>query len=520
MPTLHCNLPALADQGLRPWLTRIQRGIEKESLRITPDGRLSQTPHPSVLGSALTHASITTDFSEALLEFITAPHTTPDAALAELADIHRFSCQNLGDELLWTNSMPCPLGREDTIPIAHYGSSNIATMKTVYRRGLANRYGKRMQTIAGIHYNFSLPEGFWPWYARHCACNKGWQDLRDASYLGLIRNFRRYSWLLLYLFGASPAVCKSFLGERPHRLEMLGDTGLCAPWGTSLRMGDLGYQSSAQESLCINYNDLRSYIHSLRTALATPHPAYTRIGVKVNGEYRQLRDTVLQIENEFYSSIRPKRVTGREQTPTAALEQSGIEYIEVRCMDINPFLPLGIDLATARFLEVFLLGCLFWESPLSDAEEITRIRENTHRTVYSGRHPQTCLLSAGGERSLRDWGQELLTALAPLALLMDDACGADHYTRSLAVQGMKIADERLTPAAQVLAVLRTRQCSYFDFAMDLSTQHCKAFRDAPLPDSVARRFHEQARLSLAEQQAIELADTESFDHFLERYFQQ
>ncbi|HEY9037215.1 MAG TPA: glutamate--cysteine ligase [Pseudomonadales bacterium] len=520
MPTLHCNLSALADQGLLPWLTRIRRGIEKESLRVDRHGRLSAKPHPSALGSALTHPSITTDFSESLLEFITAPHDTPEAALAELADIHRFACRNIGDELLWNNSMPCPLGPDADIPIAQYGSSNIATMKTVYRRGLANRYGKRMQTIAGIHYNFSMPEAFWPWYARHCNPRSSWQALRDNGYLGLIRNFRRYSWLLLYLFGASPAVCNSFLGGKAHRLEPLGDLGLCAPWGTSLRMGDLGYQSSAQESLTINYNDLRSYIHSLRTALATHHPAYTNIGIKVDGEYRQLRDTVLQIENEFYSSIRPKRISQREQTPTAALEQSGIEYIEVRCMDINPFLPLGIDAQTARFLDIFLLGCLFWDSPLSDTRELERIRENTRRTVYNGRHPHALLLNDHGTRPLREWGHELLASLAPIADLLDNAYGGRHYHDSLIAQTNKLLDDRQTPSAQVLSSLRTRQCTYFDFAMELSLAHSHAFRSAALPNAVVTRFKQQTAQSLAAQRAIEQADTESFDDFLVRYFQQ
>ncbi|TNF34023.1 MAG: glutamate--cysteine ligase [Gammaproteobacteria bacterium] len=515
---MHCPLDALAGEGLLPWLARIQRGIEKESLRIHHDGALAQTPHPASLGSALTHPCITTDFSEALLEFITAPHETPEATLAELTDIHRYTHQHIGDEILWSNSMPCPLGTDGDIPVARYGSSNIGTMKTVYRQGLANRYGKRMQTIAGIHYNFSLPEAFWPWYARHCAPTMGWQDLRDSRYLGLIRNFRRYSWLLLYLFGASPAICRTFLGKRPHKLQTMDGLALYAPWGTSLRMGDLGYQSNAQEALYVNYNDLRSYIHSLRTALATPHPEFTRLGIKVNGEYRQLRDTILQIENEFYSSIRPKRVAGREQTPSAALEQSGIEYVEVRCMDINPFLPLGIDADTARFLDLFLLGCLFWESPPSSREEALCMRENTRRTVYEGRHPLTRLLTLDGERGLREWGQELLDGLQSIAALMDMACGGHAYRNSLQQQLAKLADERLTPSAQVLSQLRTRRCSYFDFAMELSEQHARNFRQQALPEATLQQFRQWAASSIAEQQQIERTDNESFDDFLARYF--
>jgi glutamate--cysteine ligase len=138
-------------------LTNLRRGIEKESLRATPDGALARTPHPAALGAALTHPHITTDFSEAQLELITGVHASPEACLAELTEIHQFVYRNIGDEILWCASMPCGLPAEDRIPIGQYGRSNSGRLKTVYRIGLAHRYGRRMQTISGIHYNFSMP---------------------------------------------------------------------------------------------------------------------------------------------------------------------------------------------------------------------------------------------------------------------------------------------------------------------------------------------------------------------------
>ncbi len=520
MPRLHRDTDALATRGLLPWLARLQRGIEKESLRVSPQGQLSQQPHPAALGSALTHPSITTDFSEALLEFITAPHDSPESMLAELDDIHRFTCAHIGDEILWASSMPCFLGEDHGIPLAQYGRSNNARMKTTYRMGLSWRYGRRMQTIAGIHYNFSLPDGFWAWYARNRFPGEGWQDLRNRSYFGLIRNFRRYSWLLLYLFGASPAVCRSFLAGRQHGLEALGEHTLLARWGTSLRMGDLGYQSNAQENLYVCYNSLREYTRSLRTALATPHPEYTRIGTRVDGEYRQLRDTVLQIENEFYSSIRPKRVARSGQTPTAALEESGVQYIEVRCMDLNPFLPLGIDAGTVRFLDLFLLGCLFWDSPATDPAEYRRIRENTRRTVYAGRHPHTTLQDGDGERPLRDWAGALLQALQPIAGWLDQACGGHAYRQSWELQQQRLAQPQLTPSAQVLSQLQARDCAYARFALEQSQRHSASFRQRPLDAARAQAFARMAAASLEKQQRIEAADSLPFDEFLQRYFAQ
>ncbi len=139
-------------------LGALLRGIEKEGLRVRPDGMLSDTPHPPGLGSALTHPRITTDFSESQLELITGVHPHVDGCLAELTELHQVVYRHLGDELLWCASMPCKLPADDEIPLGRYGSSNVGRLKTAYRQGLAHRYGRRMQTISGIHYNFSLPE--------------------------------------------------------------------------------------------------------------------------------------------------------------------------------------------------------------------------------------------------------------------------------------------------------------------------------------------------------------------------
>ncbi|HEX4975680.1 MAG TPA: glutamate--cysteine ligase, partial [Pseudomonadales bacterium] len=187
-------------------LKQLRRGIEKESLRVTPEGRLAQTPHSKRLGSALTNPAITTDYSEALLEFITPAFPSVDETLAYLKKTHVFTYQNIENELLWVNSMPCIMGDDDGIPIAQYGTSNSGRMKTVYRNGLGYRYGRRMQTIAGIHYNFSFPDEFWQAFQVNEQNTQTLRDFASSSYFALIRNFQRFSPLLIYLFGASPAV--------------------------------------------------------------------------------------------------------------------------------------------------------------------------------------------------------------------------------------------------------------------------------------------------------------------------
>ncbi|MCX8518355.1 MAG: glutamate--cysteine ligase, partial [Rhodoferax sp.] len=138
-------------------LKGIRRGIEKESLRATDSGMLADTPHPAALGSALTHPHITTDFSESQVELITSVHASAQGCINQLTAIQQFTMRSLGQEMLWVSSMPCCLPADDAIPLGQYGTSNVGRTKTAYRNGLGHRYGRRMQTISGIHYNWSLP---------------------------------------------------------------------------------------------------------------------------------------------------------------------------------------------------------------------------------------------------------------------------------------------------------------------------------------------------------------------------
>ena len=305
----------------REVLKGLRRGIEKESLRVRPDGTLATTPHPARLGSALTHPHITTDFSESQLELITGVHASADGCLEELTEIHQFVYRAIGNEVLWCASMPCSLPADDAIPIGRYGSSNVGRAKSVYRMGSRHRYGRRMQTISGHPLQLLA--------ARTTRSNE--------AYFALIRNFRRHSWLLLYLFGASPAVCSSFVAGRAHELERLSEDTLYLPHATSLRMGRLGYQSDAQSSLAVSYNNLESYAASLQEALTKPYPPYEAIGIRDGDDYRQLATSLLQIENEFYGTIRPKRVIRPGERPLHALRERGVEYVEVRLMDLDPF---------------------------------------------------------------------------------------------------------------------------------------------------------------------------------------
>ncbi|HEY1398431.1 glutamate--cysteine ligase [Roseateles sp.] len=483
-------------------LAGMRRGVEKESLRAQPSGgSLALTPHPTALGSALTHETVTTDFSESQLELITGVHASAEDCERQLTEIHQAVYRCLGNELMWASSMPCLLPADETIPIGRYGASNIGRAKSVYRMGLGHRYGRRMQTISGIHYNWSMP------------------GLDNADHFALIRNFRRHSFLLLTLFGASPALCASFVAGRDHGLQPLTDGTLHMPYGTSLRMGRLGYQSDAQSSLAVSYNSIDGYAASLQDALTRPYAAYEKVGVvNPGGEYNQLSTTLLQIENEFYGTIRPKRTIRSGERPLHALRERGVEYIEVRCMDLDPFEPVGIAAGTMRFLDLFLLHCWLTDSPNDTPDELGALARNQHRTASAGREPGLKLERRGGEVSLRDWGRELLAEFAPIAAKVDAALGGALYREALAQAVERWDDPDQLPSARVLAAMRAQhESSHLAFVAAQSELSRRHVLERPLPDGLMARFDQSAHASLEAQAAIEAADTVDFETFRQQY---
>ena len=491
------DLKALSPERLKG----IRRGIEKESLRVRPDGTLSQAPHPPALGAALTHPHITTDFSESQLELITSPHPGVDACLEELEQIHQVVDRHIGDEILWAASMPCNLPADNQIPIGRYGTSNVGRAKTVYRIGLSHRYGRRMQAISGIHYNFSLP------------------GVASEAYFALIRNFRRHSWLPIYLFGASPAACSSFVAGRKHPLVELAPGTMYAPHATSLRMGPLGYQSDAQASLCVSYNSLDSYTASLYDALTRPYPDYEKIGINNGDDYRQLSTSLLQIENEFYGTIRPKRRIKRGERPLHALRQRGVEYVEVRLMDLDPFVAVGITPATMRFLDVFLLHCLLSDSPRDTPQEIGEIGRNQHAVALKGRESGLLLENNGNKIELQKWGRTILGQCEPVAAALDAAHGGGSaYREALAEAGGRLADPDATPSARVLhAMARNHDNSFLRFVLIESTLHKGTLKTRELAREVRERFARLAAESLDKQREVEAADKVDFETFRREY---
>lgn len=501
-------------------LLGIRRGFEKENLRVDAAGWLSDKPHPQALGSSLTHPFITTDYSEALLELITEPSENITALFQQLKELHQVVYGGIGDELLWASSMPCHIPPDDQIPIAVYGNSNIGKLKHLYRVGLGNRYGRSMQTIAGIHYNFSLPRHFWEQYhgvfseSKNKACS---EPLLSAfiseQYLGMIRNIFRYGWFLSLLFGASPSLSRSFFNKQktiPDFLKIfdVDSETLIAPYATSLRLSDFGYQNKSQMDLFVSYNSLPAFLKTMNDAIHTPDPEYRRMGVVENGQYKQLSDGILQIEDEHYALVRPKCVVGLGERRLHALRDKGIEYLEVRALDIHPFLPLGIDEATVHVLDTFLIMCLIEESPPLMPAEMRAISDNHHRVVQSGRASAEVLEKA----------KHLNVKMQSVACILDKAYNQNQYEEACLGVSKQLEEPETLTSARVLADMRAHQESYFDFVMRWSRQHKKGMSQTRLSPERLDFYVQLAENSHREQTILEQEASVPFEEYLRRLY--
>lgn len=496
-------------------------GVEKEGLRVTPSGKIASTPHPEVLGATLTHPFITTDYSEALLEFITPVLGDSEAVLTYLDQLHQWALMGMGQEVIWPCSMPCRIDHELDVPIAEYGTSNIGRLKQVYRHGLWHRYGRIMQCIAGIHYNVSLNDGFWQQLPQAAGIDSSvLKDIKTQQYFGIIRNFRRYSWLLMYLFGASPCVDASFLEAYPHKrssLERLDADTYYGPNATSLRMSDLGYQSAAQAGLFVCYNRLDTYLQTLKQGITTPYPAYEAIGVQSpDGEYQQMSTHILQIENEYYGDIRPKRTTLSGEKPLHALDSRGVEYIEVRSLDLNPYAANGLSVDQMHFLELFMQFCALKDSPLMDQAECDQAQSNLNLVVNQGRKPDLRLGNAQDEVLMRDWASQLMSEIFLLARCLDKQQGTDSRQQAVSQQQRLLDNVELTLSARILSDCRQATGGGFIAFGQKQAERFSGSHDA-LDAQIIRQFEQLSIDTLSQKNSLETSSTIEFGAFLRDY---
>ncbi|MFZ9034639.1 MAG: glutamate--cysteine ligase [Francisellaceae bacterium] len=483
------------------------RGIERESLRMNGD-QLARSMHPQALGSKLTNAHITVDFAESQLELITAPSSSVVDAFLELKNLTAFTLQNMPEsEFILNASMPLSL-KDDDINIACFGESNSGRMKEIYRKGLALRYGKIMQTISGLHYNFS----FDPQLLERVANENGLDT--NAQYFSLINHFFEYMWLLPYFFGASPICAKSSVMIKPDYLSDFDDNSYLGEFATSLRMSDLGYQSPAQDSLFISYRGLKDYVHDLVQATKTRFAPFANFGL-YDGEHKrqQLNEAILQTESEYYSSIRPKQVARRCERPACALMDRGVSYLEVRLLDINPFVKNGIDRYMAYFVEALLMTCLLNKPVEYCRQRVARNRENLSQVVKYGRMPGFQLaIKDHSKLSLAEYGMRLLDDIEAVAMQM-----GDDYAHAVSEQRQKLGNPDKTRSAEV--VIEATSCGGYDkWILKQSRAFSKSMRQYPIPRHILQNLQREAEDSHVAEQMLEKSSKDSITDYIDRYY--
>ena len=512
------RLNRLESTGALQFLKGGLKGLEKESLRVTAGGTISQTRHPENWGAPLTHPHITTDYSEALPELITPAFPQTTETIRFLDDIHRFIYTELPEEeMLWAASMPCAVSDDNVIPVAQYGKSNSGQVKHIYRLGLDYRYGRRMQAIAGVHFNYSLPEIFWPAYMDAEQQSEGLQCFINRCYFDLIRNFKRLGWIVPFLFGNSPAVCKTFLGGRTTRYQEMLPGTYYMPYATSLRMSDIGYKNKNQSDLAISYDSLDAYTESLESALRTPYPEYEAIGLKDRGKRVQLSTSILQIENEYYSFIRPKRNGHPGERPTSALRNRGIEYVEIRALDVNCFQQNGVDLSQLLFLEAFLIFCLLEDSPTLTKDELQEIEYNELTVALRGRTPKLSLQRCGEKSPLESWSLEICEQMRKICESLDSCEKDSPYVKSLDEQIEMIENKDALPSARILRTLSEKKIQYHTYVMELSEKYAANFRKTPPAEHTRDKFARLATTSHEEQLRLETEDSVGIDEYINNY---
>ena len=458
------SLRAHKDNGFFSEL-EILRGIERESLRVDDKGRISQKNHPENLGSSLTSKDITTDFAEALIEFVTPTFESAEALHEHLNLLHRFLYTEMDKEILWNFSMPCSFQSEQEIRIAEYGESNSGMLKHIYRKGLRLRYGSIMQCVSGIHYNFSISHGSWKTLNKNLS-----QDFVNEKYLGAIRNIKRNFWFLLERFGASPIMDESYLHGREHSLDRRNKDDLFLPNATSLRMSEVGYQSSIQDSLEISYNDLDEFINAVLKGIKTPVKEFEDIGLfDSNGVLQQISTGILQIENELYDIIRPKRSGPSGSRPATLLKEAGIEYLELRGIDVNPFIPEGIDANKIKLLDIFIIHSLISKSPFITRDEIGEIKVNQRTMVRNGRSTDIRLIQNGVLVPILEIRNIFLDELQQIALALDEY--SDGY--SSAFNSEMSLD--LLPSEKIIQEMESKELSFQDYGLEQSKKIAESF---------------------------------------------
>lgn len=440
-----------SDQQLKDLLSKGSFGLEKEHIRIDNKGEIAKTKHPEVFEDKLNHPFVTNDFSESQVELITPVFDDIEQCYHMMGTLSELFVSSLEDELLWPGSAPPRILSEDDVDVAQFDDSPLGIKNTAYRNHLTSKYGKKKQTISGVHYNFSFDEKFIKRLYDLSEEDGPYRYFKDNMYLKLSRNLIRYSWLLTYLFGTSPATDRTYLEGCVMRMEKSDQGDPYFPYATSMRNGLCGYRN--HNNYIVSYDSVDNYINEIKQLMA---------------------DGNILDEREYYSPVRLK--THQSDDFMSTLNNSGILYIELRVLDLDPFDPYGIALDTLKFVHLFMMFMLFKEATCFGSDMHDLSLKNYEHVASKGREPG--LMVAIGHEEFVEMdllGVELLEEMRSFLQSID--CGTYDYNRLIDQMIIRFQEPETTLSAKVLDGVK--KSGYIDYHKNLAEISKKALLDKP-----------------------------------------
>ena len=468
------------------------KGLEKENLRSDPEGKISNNDFPKTFGIHNFNSFVTLDYSEPHLEIVTPTFEDNQELFGFLRHLHAYVESNLGKDFLWNYSMP-PRFKRKYIKLPPHRDANITKLAHLYRLGLRNRYGDKMQSTAGIHFNISFSD----------SVIKSLSESKTDIYLGACRNFLRVFPLVLRLIGCSPVTHKSFLKDRNLNIDKLNDEDCYLPKSTSLRVSRLGYYSEEQDEKFITFNSLEEYLETIQNYINTPNEKFNDISLDLK---QQVNNGTIQMESELYNHIRPKGVFSRTERQYNQLKKTGIEYLEIRSIDLNPYSEIGISIEDVEFLELLSLFCSLSDSPKIDETEAMLIKENIRRASEVG---QSCSLlnSFGGKKgeiNIKELTNELLEDLKSFAKKIEfeselDNMFIEYFSRNESPLSTRLLNDLASD--EILSYVLNKSKKITD----------------KVPDSVLDLFTKESALSEKEYLKAKNQDNIDFQTFIKNF---
>ncbi|PWX26013.1 bifunctional glutamate--cysteine ligase GshA/glutathione synthetase GshB [Clostridium perfringens] len=377
-------LKIIKDESLEDYFIKANFGLEKENVRVTESGNLALTPHPKAFGDREKNAYIKTDFSESQLEMVTPVCNTLEEVYSFICNLNKVVSLEImkNGEFLWPQSNPPILPREEEIPIAKLSNRE----DELYRENLSYKYGKKKQVISGIHYNFSFKEEFIKLLYKELKVEKDFREFKDDIYLRMARNFQKYHWLLIYLTGASPVFHESYIDEIKKDGEILGEDSYYIKDDTSLRNSSYGYKN--KKDYYVSYNSIGEYASDIKNLV---------------------KDKEIQSIKEYYNPIRLKSLGSEDMLES--LLHKGIDYLEVRLLDLDPLSIQGVSKETLYLVHLFMIYTLLKENKEITYKDQEEFFKNHDMVALKGRNEDAVIHENGVPVLLKDKGREILSEM-------------------------------------------------------------------------------------------------------------